>query len=70
MNNDLNDIACVQQAISDIVEEVNKGHVKGLMFQILYDDNWHATGSTTNLLYLEKLGLLESAKMDCHTKGR
>jgi hypothetical protein len=70
VNNDLEKIACVQQAIEDILEEVNEGHVKGVMFQIIYDNDCHMTGSTNNLLYLEKLGLLESAKIDVLEKVR
>lgn len=69
-NKEFRDIACVQQVVDDILEEVNKGHVKGIMYQILFDDDWHQTGSTNNLLYIEKLGLLESAKMDVHAKIR
>lgn len=61
---DINDVACVQQAIDDVIKEVNEGNVKGLTFQVLYDDGCHMTGATTNLTYLEKLGMLESAKND------
>lgn len=66
----LRDVACVQQVIDDILEAVNEGNVKGIMYQLVFDDDWHQTGSTNNLLYIEKLGLLESAKMDVHAKIR
>ena len=63
------DIECVQQAIEDIIREANTGQAKGIMFQILYDDGGHMTCTTTNLTYLEKLGLLESAKQDVAHKA-
>lgn len=50
------------------VEEVNKfyreGNVKGFMFQVLKDDGTFITCHCGDIGYINKLGLLESAKAD------
>lgn len=54
--------------IGDLINEVSlaygAGRIKGLMCQLLLNDGTYATASAGDISYLEKLGLLESAKHD------
>ncbi len=50
------------------VEEINKlyreGKIKGITFQIMIDDGEFITCHSGDISFLEKLGMIESAKND------
>ena len=64
MNDQYNTISSVQGTLQTIIDEVNKGHVAGLMFQIKLDNGQFMTGWSNCLEYLERVGLIETAKHD------
>lgn len=51
-------------AIEQLLEEYNKGNIKGLMFQHINLDGTFICCTSGDLSYIEKLGLLESTKGD------
>lgn len=61
---DFDTISGVQEILHIIIEQINKGDVSGLMFQMTLDTGQTLTGWTNNLSYIERLGLLEVAKQD------
>lgn len=61
---DFDTISSVQQAVQDILDQVNQGNVVGIMYQIKLDTDQSITGWTNNISYIERLGLLEMAKQD------
>jgi hypothetical protein len=61
---DFDTISSVQQAVQDILDQVNQGNVVGIIYQIKLDTDQSITGWTNNISYIERLGLLEMAKQD------
>jgi len=61
---DFDTISSVQQAVQDILDQVNQGNVVGIIYQIKLDTDQSMTGWTNNISYIERLGLLEMAKQD------
>jgi|GEM_PF-4741413 len=56
-----NDVAWAVEKINSLYQE---GNLKGFTFQITCNDNNFITGSSGNISFLEKLGLIEAAKHD------
>jgi hypothetical protein len=61
---DFDTISSVQQAVQNILDQVNQGNVVGIIYQIKLDTDQSMTGWTNNISYIERLGLLEMAKQD------
>jgi hypothetical protein len=61
-----NDIAW---AVEQINELYRKGEIKGLNVQIMLKDGEFITGSSGDISFLEKIGLIETAKHDIFLKA-
>lgn len=57
-------IGMIQDFINNLMEFVNEGSIEGMIMQIKLNDGSTCSMFTDNLSFIEKLGLLESCKMD------
>jgi len=64
MKNKLSHINTIGSCIQYLVDSYAAGQVKGVMIHILNKDGTFENGKAGEITYLEKLGLLESAKGD------
>lgn len=56
-----NDVAWMVEQINELYRQ---GKIQGISVQMLQIDGEYITGSSGEMSYLEKLGLVESAKQD------
>lgn len=58
----------ISNDVAWLVEQINElyqcGNIKGLTVQICLNDGEFITGSSGDITFIEKLGLIESAKHD------
>lgn len=57
-------IGAVQELMDILRDIVNNGDVRGIMFQVMLDDGTCIHSWNTNLSFVQRLGMLESCKID------
>jgi len=63
-NNAFQEIGEHQKALDEMAQYVNSGEVKGIMFQLILDDDSTVAYGTPGMSFIEQIGLLEATKYD------
>ena len=66
---DYDNIYSVQATLQDLIDTVNEGHVTGIVYQILLDDERYMVGWNNSISYIERMGLVEAVKHDMMLKA-